>query len=512
MSFISMKFLLFICLTAAGYYLIPKKWQWGWLLLFSYLYYLSSGWKMTLFLIYVTMVTYGAGLALHAVEERDSIDKQTKKRRKKQVLILALVLDFGLLAILKYTNFFIENLDYLFHLELSFRNLILPIGLSFYTFQSAGYLMDVYWKRCEPERSPLRFALFVSFFPQILQGPIGRFDHLAHQLYESHSFDRVRIEHGVQRILWGYFKKLVVADTAAIFVNAAFDEYTTYTGIAIFGVLAYSAQLYGDFSGGMDIVIGIAQLFGIELDENFKRPYFAVSITDFWHRWHITLGTWMKDYIFYPLSLSKWMGKLGKSAKKIFGKTYGRALPICLANIVVFLVVGIWHGAAWKFIVYGLYNGLIIGFSGLMVQNYRSWKKRLHINDKSNGWKVFQIVRTFLLVNISWFFDRADTIPQALQMMKNAVTNFAPKQLLEIQVGTGNAGVKYTILALGILVISCLAVFVVSLLQERGIQIRNALAARPWVIRWIAYMALLMSSAMLGQPPDSTGGFIYAQF
>ena len=144
MSFISMKFLLFIFFAAAGYYLIPKKWQWGWLLLFSYLYYLSSGWKMTLFLIYVTMVTYGAGLALHAVEERDSLDKRTKKNRKKQVLILALVLDFGLLAILKYTNFFIENLDYLFHLKLRFRSLILPIGLSFYTFQSAGYLMDVY--------------------------------------------------------------------------------------------------------------------------------------------------------------------------------------------------------------------------------------------------------------------------------------------------------------------------------------------------------------------------------
>lgn len=510
MSFISMEFLLFVLCAAAGYYLIPKKWQWGWLLGFSYLYYISSGWKMSLFLLYVTFVTYGAGIMLHAIEEKESIAKAEKKRYKKWVLILALVLDFGLLAILKYTNFLIENLDYLFQLELSFQQLILPIGLSFYTFQSAGYLMDVYWKRCEPEKNPLRFALFVSFFPQILQGPIGRFDRLAHQLYESHSFDLVRIERGVQRILWGYFKKLVVADTAAIFVNAAFDEYTTYTGIAVFGVLAYSAQLYGDFSGGMDIVIGIAQLFGIEMDENFKRPYFAASITDFWHRWHITLGTWMKDYIFYPLSLSKWMGRFGKFAKKVFGKTYGRALPICLANLVVFLVVGVWHGAAWKFIIYGLYNGLIIAFSGLMVQNYRKWKKQLHINDKSSQWKVFQIARTFILVNISWFFDRADTIPQAFQMMKNAVTRFEPQQLLTIQVGT--AGTKYTILALAILLFSCVVVFIISFLQERGVKIRNAVAARPWVIRWALYMALLMSSAMLGQPPDSTGGFIYAQF
>ena len=418
-----------------------------------------------------------------------------------------------MLAVLKYTNFAVANVNAIFHTSFSFQKWMLPLGISFYTFQSMGYLLDVYWGKCKAEKNPLRFALFVSFFPQILQGPIGRFDRLAVQLYQEHRFDLQRMQYALQLILWGFFKKLVLADRAAVVVNQVFLNYTQYSGVLnLVAVLMYSVQLYMDFSGGMDVVMGVASLFGIELDQNFKRPYFAVSITDFWHRWHITLGTWMKDYIFYPLSLSKWMGKLGKSAKKIFGKTYGRALPICLANIVVFLVVGIWHGAAWKFIVYGLYNGLIIGFSGLMVQNYRSWKKRLHINDKSNGWKVFQIVRTFLLVNISWFFDRADTIPQALQMMKNAVTDFTPKQLLEIQVGTGNAGVKYTILALGILVISCLAVFVVSFLQERGIQIRNALAARPWVIRWIAYMALLMSSAMLGQPPDSTGGFIYAQF
>jgi len=260
----------------------------------------------------------------------------------------------------------------------------------------------------------------------------------------------------------------------------------------------------------MDVVIGIASMFGIEMDENFKRPYFSISITDFWHRWHITLGTWMKDYLFYPLSLSKGMGKFGKFAKKTFGKTYGRALPICVANIVVFLVVGIWHGAAWKFIVYGLYNGIIIGFSGLMAKNYRDWKKKFKINDKSNGWHIFQIVRTFILVNISWFFDRADTIPQALTMMKNAVTVWKLVQVLDIRIGT--SGPAYTIMAIGILCIGCLVQFIVSYKQERGMQIRESIAMQPRLVRWAVYMALVLSISAISLPANTAGGFIYAQF
>ena len=221
--------------------------------------------------------------------------------------------------------------------------------------------------------------LFCVLFPQILQGPIGRYSRLACQLFEPHAFGLQQITRSLELILWGFFKKMVLADNAAVFADAIFGEPEKYSGLAIAGVLAYSIQLYGDFSGGMDVVQGIAGLFGITLDENFRRPYFAVSVTDFWHRWHITLGTWMKDYVFYPVSLSGFMGKFGKSARKKFGKTLGRALPICIANIIVFLLVGIWHGAAWKFIAYGLYNGLIIGVSGIMAPNYRKWKSALHI-------------------------------------------------------------------------------------------------------------------------------------
>lgn len=502
MAFSSMNFVLFLLVAVCGYYLIPRRGQWIWLLAFSYLYYMAFGVKLLFFLLFTTLTTYGAARWIEAKEE----DKKTKRR----ILILGLLLNFGMLGILKYTNFAVTSINRFFGAELPFVNFLLPIGISFYTFQSMGYLMDVYWGRFKAEKNPFRFALFVSFFPQIMQGPIGRYSRLAGQLYEQHSFDWTRIERGCQLILWGFFKKMVLADNAALFVNAIFNDYQNYPGLSAAGVLLYSIQLYGDFSGGMDVVMGIAGLFGVQLDENFRRPYFARSITDFWHRWHITLGTWMKDYIFYPFSLSRAMNRFGKFARKCFGKQLGRTLPICIANIVVFLVVGIWHGAAWRFIAYGLYNGLIIGISGLLTKQYRTWKKKLHINDKAPWFILFQILRTFLLVNISWFFDRSDTVKQALVMFKNACTQMDWSALFTIQTTAG--GNTYTIQMLVILLLGCIVLFVVSLLQERGMKIRETLSARPLILRIAVYLLLLFSLSMVGQPPLTSGGFIYAQF
>jgi D-alanyl-lipoteichoic acid acyltransferase DltB (MBOAT superfamily) len=374
-----------------------------------------------------------------------------------------------------------------------------------------GYLLDICWKRTTAEKNLFRFALFVSFFPQIMQGPIGRYSKLAHQLYEEHSFSLDRFERGFQRILWGFFKKMVIADNALYFVNPLFKEYQTYDGVALFATVFYAIQLYMDFSGGIYVVIGIADLFGVTMDENFRQPYFAVSITDFWHRWHITLGTWMKDYVFYPISLSGWMGSFRKWCRKHLPKQTARALPVAIANILVFLVVGVWHGAAWKYIVYGLYNGIIIGFSELMAVSYKNAKTRLHINDKSRGWKVFMVLRTFLLVNISWFFDNAKTVPQAFAMMRNAVTHFTPSLLLTVPVGPGGS-TSFTKYALTILAFACIVLFVVSLLTEKGVNIPAYLLQRPFLVRIFVYLLLLIMLPALGQPPVQTGGFIYAQF
>ena len=302
---------------------------------------------------------------------------------------------------------------------------------------------------------------------------------------------------------------MVLADWSVVFVEAIFGNPDQYHGLAIFGVLFYSIQLYADFSGGMDIVIGISEMFGITLDENFKRPFFSTSITDFWHRWHITLGTWMKDYVFYPLTLSKWMGKFRKVAKKKMGKKIAVKLPICVANLIVFFLVGVWHGAAWKYIAYGMFNGIIIAFSGMMGDQYKKWKKSLHITGKENWYHVFMILRTFILVNISWFFDCSDTVGQAVKMMKYAVTSFEPTQLFLIP--AGREGVAFTPYALMILLGGCIVLFIVSVLQERGIKIREKISERSFAVQFILYAGLLLSIGFFGSTA-AVRGFIYAQF
>ncbi len=502
MSLNSLVFVIFVFLGVIVYYLIPGKYQWCWLLAASYIYYIANGRGLVVFLAITTVSTWLAGLVL---------SKEADDKKRRIITAVTLVFNFGILGILKYTNFIIFNFNQITGGHLPFVDFALPIGISFYTFQSMGYLLDVCWKRQEAEQNLLRFALFVSFFPQILQGPIGRYSGLASQLYEEHRPDAVRMERAVLRILWGFFKKMVIADNAVYFVNALFDDYRQYPGLAVFAVLAYSVQLYGDFSGGIDVVIGIGMLFGIEMDENFRQPYFAVSISDFWHRWHITLGTWMKDYVFYPISLSGWMGRFKKFCRKKFGKQIARTLPIAVANVIVFLVVGIWHGAAWKYIIYGIYNGFIIGLSGMLTNVFRDTKKKLGISRDSERFRLFQIARTFILVNISWFFDRADTVGQALAMMRNSVTRFTPAKLLDVPVGPGGS-TNFTAIALVIILFGTAVVFAFSLLRERGVDVAAWIMQRPLAVKTAIYLVLLMMLPALGQPPAITGGFIYAQF
>ena len=539
MSFLSMKFLLFLAAAVAGYYVIPKQLQWVWLLIFSYIFYLASGPAAVVVILTTTATTFLGGLwlehtdralacALDRTLARDpdrlrrpanpqqplSPDEKKAlkgrfKQRKKWITALVLFVNFGILAALKYRNFAADNMNLLFGTHFSSARLLLPLGISFYTFQSMGYLIDVYRGKYAPDRNPFRFALFVSFFPQILQGPIGRYDRLASQLYGQKNFSLTRIERGLQLMLWGYFKKIVIADRASVVVSEVFGNYQSYGGILVMaGVLCYSLQLYGDFSGGMDVIMGASECFGISLDANFKRPYFAQSISDFWHRWHITLGTWMKDYVFYPFSLSKGMNKFGKFCKKHFGKHVSRVLPVCIANLLVFFLVGVWHGPAWKFIVYGLYNGIIIAASNLFAPFYGEMARKLHIPVESRSWMVVRILRTFLLVNVSWYFDMAVSLGAALTMMKNTVTGFSLAALWDGSLLRLGLDLKdYAALAL-----SCTVLLAVSLLQENHVNIRDTLAAKPLAARWCVYLMLLFSIPLLGQITMTGGGFIYAQF
>ena len=523
MSFTTFEFFLFIAAAVIIYYVIPKKLQWIWLLIISYVYYASYDISTVWMLLLTTYVTYRGGILLDRLNEQkpqDGISREEKKdfkknivRKKKKIVLAMVLIAFGMLGIMKYTNFMLGNIDAVLRLfgsgkQIGILNLTLPLGISFYTFQSISYVVDVYRGKHKAQGNFFKHALFVSFFPQLLQGPIGRYERLGSQLYEGHSYNLKELQFGVQRILWGFFKKMVLADRVNAAVLLIFHNYWNYGGwYNVLGVLLYSIQLYADFSGGIDIVIGIAQMFGITMDENFRQPYFSRSISEFWRRWHITLGTWMKDYIFYPFSLSKSMAKFGKWSKKKFGNNVGKLLPVGLADILVFFVVGVWHGAAWKYIMYGIYNGVIVAGSGMLAPVYAKIQEKLHINPKKWWYQGFCIIRTFILVNIGFYFDMANDLRAANAMLAQTVTKAHISQLSMAAV----KAVGLTSQDLLIVIAGCIIIFVVSLLKEKGINIRETIASYNIVIRWIIYIVFIMFILIYGST-STTSDFIYANF
>lgn len=504
MSFISVGFFIVILTTAIIYYILPKKIRWTILLIMSLAFYAISSVKGLLYVGFTIITSY---LATRLMQ------KSTDKKTRKKYLIWCLVCNFGILVFLKYCNFAITNFSLfmsLFHVNIpdNHISIVMPLGISFYTFQTMSYVIDVYEKKYEPEKNIFKFALFVSFLPQMLQGPIGRFDRLSPQLINGNDFDIKNVEYGLQRIAWGLAKKLILADRASVIQTAIFNSLDVYSGVHIIvALLTFSIYEYCDFSGGIDVVIGAAEIFGVKLDENFRQPYFSKSIGEFWRRWHITLGTWMKDYVFYPFSISKHMLKFGKKARKVFGKKIGKVLPICVANILIFFIVGVWHGAQWKYIIYGMYNGIIIAVSNLLKPYYEVWAKKCHINTQSRIWKLFQIIRTFILVNIGWLFDACSTATLSFKAMARTFYQFNLSVLTDGSILKMGLNMRDWY----ILIIAVIILFITSVMKEKGINLRDFVAEKPLVVRWLIYLCLVFSTAPFGYVGTTTE-FMYAQF
>ncbi len=517
MSYISITFLAFVCVMFLLYFLLPKRMQWVVLLIGSYVFYIAAGWKFVPFLVLTTVTVFLIGLWLGKTNDsykadlaarKESLTREEKTvlknryiRKKRWILASGLILNFGVLAFLKYFNFFAENVTALFgklHMDASVPQLelLLPLGISFYTFQAMGYLIDVYRGKYAPDRNLAKFALFVSFFPQIVQGPISRYDQLAHQLYAPHKFDYTRFKHGVELILWGYFKKLVIADRAAILTSYVLQNRADFAGLEIaVTVLVFMAQVYADFSGGMDISIGIAECCGIEMVQNFRRPHFAKSIAEYWRRWHITLGSWMKDYVLYPISLSKAFAKLGKKTRKWFGNYWGKQIPTCIAMGIVFLLVGIWHGASWKYIMFGVYNGGLIMLGILfspLLENFND--KHKLVNTHTFSWGLFRLLTTFFLVFIGKYFALAEGFRAACSMLLSTFTTFNPWVLVDGSLyEMGLDANNFHLLILAIFVF-----FVVSLLQEKGYKLRESLDRQNIVFRWAVYLTAVYAVIIFG--------------
>lgn len=540
MSYTSLNFLLFVSITVLAYFLFPlKKQKWTVLLAASYVFYLFAGYKYVAFIVFTTLSTFLIGLwlekvtaksknniKLHKAEWSREDKKKYKEKIKKQkriILALALVLNFGILALLKYYNFFAGSLNDVFGswgMEFSAPTLklFLPLGISFYTFQSMGYIVDVYREKTPAQHNPFKFALFVAFFPQIIQGPIGIYDDLAHQLFEPHDFDFTRFKHALELILWGLVKKMVFADTAVIAINNVTSDYNSYGGTTLtFTIILYAFQLYADFSGGIDISRGVAQIFGIDMMENFKRPYFSKDINEYWRRWHISLGNWFKNYLFYPLAMSSLFINTSKKIKSTkFGSTVAGAhiakvLPTSTASFVVFFIVGVWHGASWKYVGFGVWNGGIIMISVLMKPVFEWCHKKLHINPKSAPYTVFQILRTFIVILVGYVFDVAPSFTQAMRTFWLFFTDQSISTGLSEISTLGLVRNQYVLLSLG-----AVFIFIISVIQERHDKttIRDMLDKKPFILRWAAMFVgimLVVSLGVYGSGFDAAD-FVYMQF
>ena len=527
MDLYTIGFIVFLLTALAVYYAVGrffKRGQWVVLLVASLVFYVASGWQNLAFIAMTALSTWGGGLAFGAFETQSKdMRKQTESREEKKaikqrfirkkrwVLLAMLLINFGILAFLKYAEIIVGYIAPDSHWSVG---ILLPLGISFYTFQTMSYVIDTYNGKYEPERNLARYLLFASFFPQLIQGPINRFDLLAHQLYERHSFDSLEARGAVLQIGYGMFKKYAIANVLVKTTTVVFGHIDPSMpgSMIVFAILVYSAYQYADFSGGIDMVLGVARLFGIQMSPNFRQPYFSVSLADFWRRWHITLGAWMRDYVFYPFALLPGVTRCSKWLQAHFGKHIGRTLPACFANILVFFIVGLWHGAQTHFILWGVYNGIVIALSDLFAPVFQKLATLLKVNLKSGAHHAFAIVRTFIVVNIGWYFDAIVDFRGCLIAFHNTVFNFSAHEFFnELSVLSSYYGLsnyKYCYLIAGI---SLTVVFVISVLKERGVDVAGKVLTAPVVLKAVLYtfmLALTFGSMIFG----TGGGFMYANF
>ena len=536
MSYTSLAFLGFLILVAIVYYIVPKRFQWAVLLVASYAFYLFSGVKQVAFIIATTLITYLSGLLMQHIrngykaklaslpEGSTKEDKQALKKatnnKIRVVQFASVIADLLILVVVKYSNFAIGNLNSLFSLfkydfQVPLLNMIVPLGISFYTFMSMGYLIDIGRGRYEAEKHLGKFALFVSFFPSIVQGPISRYNDVGTQLGQEHPFDYNNFKFGAQLILWGFFKKMVIADRAFPAVATIFSasHYLEYNGsIYFFGMLMYALQIYCDFSGGIDITRGAAQMLGINLPQNFERPYFSTSVADYWRRWHITLGAWMREFVFFPIMLSKPVTKISKAFRQKGKKQIAKLVPSVITPFVVFFLIGVWHGASWKYVAFGLYNATIVASSVALAPVFKKIIEKLHINTEAFSWKLFCIVRTFLVLGISKILVKAPGLRAALHMVKSIFTEIDPDFIFGLDGKIFELGINQK--NMFVLFVSVLVLILVSVLQENGMKIRETLAKQNIAFRWAIYLVALIVVLVFGiyGPAYNAVDFIYEAY
>ena len=490
MLFNSYSFLVFFPVVVLIHFLLPKKVQYLWLLAASYYFYMNWDARYVLLLLFSTAVTYASGLIMEQA--------QTDKGRKMAVAI-SFVLNIGVLFFFKYFNFAIDSVNLVLsqiHLSVPKPDfqLLLPVGISFYTFQALSYTMDVYRKEITAERNFFKYALFVSFFPQLVAGPIERSKNLLKQVNKTYRFDYDKMREGLLIMLWGYFLKLVVADRVAIVVNTVYGDYAQYGGVYIIvASVLFAFQIYCDFAGYSTIAIGAAEILGFSLMENFNCPYFSLSIGEFWRRWHISLSSWFRDYLYIPLG-----GNRKGTTRKYVNL------------MIVFLVSGLWHGAAGTYVVWGFIHGVYQVIGGLTRPMRNQCNQIFALKPDSIGHKALSALITFILVDFAWIFFRAESLSAAIEMIKSMVHLGNISILWNGALYDLGIGFKsFLVLMFGIAVL-----LFADFMKYKGIQIRKVILEQELWCRWLCYLSMALFILVFGIWGGSydAASFIYFQF
>lgn len=491
MSITSFGFLLMVCVGVLLYYVLPKSWQWMELLALSLFFYCMSAAPYTL--IYVLISTAAAYLSTnYAAGKRAGADRG--KKIAAWLGIGAVLINIGLWFVFKGAGLWMPLFS-----KTAVMPYVASLGMGYYTMQVISYILDCCWETIEPQKNPLKLLLFVCFFPQMITGPISRYSQLE-ILYEKHPLSYENITFGAQRILWGFFKKLVLAERVGIIVDAIWSL-ETREGVFLWIVfLIYPIQIYADFSGCMDIVLGTAECFGIKLPENFNNPFFSRTIQEFWQRWHITLGTWAKDYVLYPFLKSKGMVRFGNFTKKKFGKRYGKFLSTTLGMFVLWMVMGIWHGGVKYIVGVSLWYWALLMLGELCAPGLKKVNLLFRVNENSFSWHLFQAIRTCLIFDVGLVFFRAENIGSAMAFFKDMIVmtvngnmhleNLFNKSLLQFGLNVSDWV---------IILISVLLLVMAAALRERDGYARNWMAQQILPFRWFVWLGLLLVVVICGK-------------
>lgn len=487
MGFVSAQFYLFLVVLFIIYFALNKiaaKYQWVWLLVCSIAFYYFFNPLFFVSLGFVVLTTYASGLIMGRLKS---------EKTRFWTATITIIIDIAYLIFTKVGG-----------------NIIMPIGISFYTFQSIGYVLDVYREKCEPEKNVFRYALYVSFFPQITQGPIGRYTDLMPQLTAPHEFDYDRFTKGLIRLIIGTFKKIYIANQLGIFVDMVYADPTGYSGASgLIATFLYAFQLYADFSGYMDIILGVSTCLGITLSENFEQPYLSQSVAEYWRRWHITVGAWFRDYFYYPFQMTPFCMKVRKTLKKKGKKKLAGQMPAIMGLIMTWTMIGFWHGITATFILDGFICGVIIAFSTIMADTYEKWKKALHIKDESTVWKAFRVIRTFGIILMRYVLFRSVYMSDAVGIYTGIFTRFITGSTMSEFI---NDDIKVSYWIFAVIGIGCMVLFDAIEIRTKE-RVKDFVWERKLPVRWGLLIVMLFAVFLfVNTEAASASNFLYYKF